>query len=61
MMPDMGLGSFHPADSEHPAGKERAHVSDNAVRPTQQQQSPPGDKRRGSKGSGHGKWMTLCI
>ncbi|KAJ8664097.1 hypothetical protein O0I10_000375 [Lichtheimia ornata] len=48
-------GSFHPADSEHPAGKESAPVTDNAVPPTQQQQqSLPGDKRRGSKGSGHG-------
>lgn len=55
-MPDMVLGSFHPADSEHPAGKESAPVTDNAVPPTQQQQqSLPGDKRRGSKGSGHGK------
>lgn len=56
-MPDMILGSFHPADSEHPASKDRAHATDN-IAPVQQQQqqkqqqSPPGEKRRGSKGSG---------
>lgn len=55
-MSDMILGSFHPADSEHPASKDRAPATDNIApvqqQQQQQQQSPPGEKRRGSKGSG---------